>query len=210
MPISSPSLFFNITGSISENSIVYAGDAPFSKTIISSCDHGDSCSLCTISMSNHLGTHIDFPAHFIPGGKTSSDFELSYFIGRALVIEIPDHISIISAEHIPDNLSDSDFVFFKTRNSDLTHYTEHYVAPNSSAALALKNKKIKIVGIDYLSIDLFNNQTFPVHQILLGAEILILENLNLKNVPAGVYQARIYPLQVQDIDGVPVTVSLEQ
>ena len=171
MPPLKPSLFFNITRPISEHSIIYPGDTPFSRTIMSSCARGDSCSLCTISMSNHLGTHIDFPSHFISDGKTSSDFELSYFIGRALVIEIPDKISIISSEHIPENLSDSDFVFFKTRNSDLTHYTEHYVALDSSAALLLKNKKIKIAGIDYLNIDLFNDQTFPVHQILLGAEI---------------------------------------
>ncbi len=206
-PSKSP-LFFNITRPISENSIIYPGDAPFSRTIMSSCAHGDACSLCTISMSNHSGTHIDFPAHFIPDGKTSSDFELSYFIGCALIIEIPEQIKIISAEHIPEDFLGSDFVFFKTRNSDFTQYTEDYVALDSSAALALKNKKIKIVGIDYLSIDLFNDQTFPVHQILLGAEILIIENLILKNIPAGIYQARIYPLQVQNIDGVPVTASL--
>jgi len=210
MPPVKPFLFFNITRPISEHSIIYPGDPPFSRTIISSCAHGDSCSLCTISMSNHLGTHIDFPAHFIPDGKTSSDFELSYFIGRVLVIEIPDKISIISEEHIPEDFLDSDFVFFKTRNADLAHYTENYVALDSSAALALKNKNIKIVGIDYLSIDVFDTPSFPVHKILLGAEILIIENLNLKNVPAGIYQARIYPLQIQNIDGAPVTVSLEQ
>ncbi len=207
---SAPSLFFNITRLISENSIVYPGDTPFSREHISSCSKGDTCSVCKISMSNHLGTHMDFPSHFIPDGKTSSDFSLSDFIGPAVVIEIPDDVSIITARHIPEDLLEGDFVFFKTRNSYLTQFTENFVALDPTAATALCNKKIKIVGIDYLSVDPFHDPSFSVHQILLNREILIIENLFLKEVPPGRYHARIYPLQISHIDGVPVTVSLEK
>lgn len=201
--------FYNITKSISDKTIVYPGDPPFHREEISSCVRGDACTLCHISMSNHLGTHIDFPSHFIPGGKTSSDFVLSDFIGTAIVIELPTELSVISEKDIPDDLVEGDFAFFKTRNSDLLGYSEDYVALDESAAIALLSKKIKMVGIDYLSIDRASDSSFSVHKTLLQADILIVENLALKDVPAGRYHARIYPLQIESIDGAPVTASLE-
>jgi arylformamidase len=77
------------------------------------------------------------------------------------------------------------------------------------SAQALKDRQVKIVGIDYLSVDTADSTEFPIHHILLGADILIIENLKLKEVPPGRYQARIYPLQIAGIDGAPVTASLE-
>lgn len=203
--------FKNITKQISQDMVCYPGDPSFMKDILSSCSKGDSYSLCHIHIGNHIGTHIDFPAHFFSEGKTSSDYKLEDLIGNAVVIEIADHVKTISSHHIPNDLPiENDFVFFKTHNSHLTTYSEDYVALDESAAMTLRDRKVKLVGIDYLSVDRYENKSFPVHKILLQAGILIVENLELKDVSPGRYQTRIYPLQIKDIDGVPVTATLER
>jgi arylformamidase len=160
-------------------------------------------------MSNHAGTHIDYPAHFIAGGKTSDHFPLSYLRGTCIVTEVPEGIKLITLDHVPPDITEGDIVFFKTTNSNLTKYSPEYVTLAIETAEALKDNRVKIVGIDYLSVDTADSSEFPIHHILLGAEILIVENLKLKEVPPGRYHARIYPLQLAGIDGAPATVSLE-
>ena len=88
MPSSTPPLFYDVTKLIHDEMLAYPGDPAFSKESICNLETGDVCNLLHIHMSNHAGTHIDFPAHFIRDGKTSADFTLSYLMGRCLVIEI--------------------------------------------------------------------------------------------------------------------------
>jgi arylformamidase len=179
--------------------------------VIYSLDQGHACNLLRIHMSNHAGTHIDFPAHFIPGGKTSDAFELSHLMGRCLVIAIDADAPLVLPSHLLDHaIQANDIIFFKTANAALTEYTETYTAISLPAAQYLRDKKVKIVGIDYLSVDRHGDQGFPVHHELLAHDILIVENLDLKNVPTGCYDAKIYPLKMQGVDGAPVRVSLER
>jgi arylformamidase len=81
---------------------------------------------------------------------------------------------------------------------------EGYTVLNPDAAEFLVSKKIKTIGIDYISIDEHNSPTFPVHKILLGAGVTILEGLVLDNVPEGEYVISALPLKFKNGDGSPI------
>lgn len=204
-------LFYDVTRVISSRTPVYPGDPAFGQEILSSVDAGECCTLSKISMSNHLGTHIDFPAHVIKNGKTRSDYTLEDLMGRCAVVEIALSVSVIEPQHFASCMIHAgDIVFFKTRHSfEAEVYHPNYTVLSPEAAQQLKALGVKIVGMDGMSVDVADSHELSVHHLLLEADILIVENLMLKDVPAGVWYARINPLPIVGIDGVQVVVSLE-
>ncbi len=105
----------------------------------------------------------------------------------------------VEPEHL-ENLGDAERVLFKTRNSQFwndpgkgfrTDFT--YISPEAAQFLVEKN--IKLVGIDYLSVEKFSSTDFQTHKTLLEKEIIIIEGLDLREVPAGVYELICLPLK---------------
>lgn len=209
-----PSAIYDLTLPITSKTRIFPGDPEFKTEAVESLEKGSTYNLCVMHMGNHMGTHIDFPAHVIRGGKTSSDFPVQSLIGPGIVIEVAAEETKkeleISREFIrSQKILKNDFVFFKTTNSELSskEFTKNFVHLSVSAADELINKNVKIVGIDYLSVDGLHDEKLSVHHKLLSKDILIVENLNLKNVPNGRFrEIAIAPLNVPDMDGLPVRV----
>ena len=205
--------FIDLTTPIIESTTVYPGDSQFSKDLVYSIKKGHEVDLHTIALSNHMGTHIDYPAHLIKDGKTSSDYPINFHIGEMRVIAVPDDMDSIDAEFIENIFKDipislGSIIFFKTGNSKLSKtgaFNEHYVFITPEGANVLVKKQIKIIGIDYLSVDKYQSD-LPVHKILLENDLLIVENLDLSRVEAGQYQVFISPLNIPNMDGLPVRV----
>ncbi len=211
---SATSGYYDLSTPVTANTVVYPGDPQFCVEAISSLDNGAPVHLCHMHLSNHCGTHIDFPAHIIRGGKTSSDYALDDLIGTGLVIEVPVTEASISADFIrsQNSISRHDFVLFKTANSNLSKqdkFVENYVYIEEDAARELIKKEVKIVGIDYISVDSFSAESLSVHQALLSNNILIVESLELSKIPAGRYKIYIMPNNIPDMDGLPVRVIAE-
>ena len=206
--------YTDITATLSPETVVYPGDPQL--IIEPICHVGqDSCfGLTKISMSNHIGTHIDFPAHIAKGAKTSSDYSISDLIGEGIIIEIPPEAQCITREHISSQKIDKNsFVFFKTsssKKSKNTTFNGDYVYIDPEAAEALLKLNVKIVGIDSISVDSLKNESLPVHQLLLKNEILIVENLNLTNIYPGKCIVHISPLNIPGMDGLPARVVIER
>jgi arylformamidase len=162
-------------------------------------------------LGNHTGTHIDFPAHVIHGGKTSSDFPVHSLIGPGLIIEVPDQEKSITKAFVKSqtSISPNDFVFFKTANSKISKqaaFTEKYVYIEPDAAEELMLMGVKIVGIDYISVDSYEAENLPVHHTFLSNDILIVEGLELNDVPIGRCEIYILPNNIPGMDGLPVRV----
>ena len=157
-----------------------------------------------------MGTHIDFPAHVIKGGKTSSDFTIDKLIGSGLIIEVPDIEESITSKFIEAQpILSNDFVFFKTANSKLSKnekITDKYVYIEPAAAEELLKKGVKIVGIDYISVDKYEYEHLPVHKSLLSNDVLIVEGLELNNAPVGRCKIFIMPININEMDGLPARV----
>lgn len=202
--------YYDLTTLISIKTVVYPGDARFECETVCDLGFGAGAHLCQLHLGNHTGTHIDFPSHVIKNGKNSSDFPIQHLIGAGLIVEVPEGFKSINREFVSAlNILPGDIVFFKTANAQLPkqgEYVENYVYLEPEAAHALVEKQVKIVGIDYLSVDAYYADNLPVHYILLSHNILIVENLDLQNAPIGRCEIFILPLNIANIDGAPVRV----
>ncbi len=168
---------------------------------------GDSHSLSRIVMGSHAGTHIDAPAHFLKEGASIDQMPLDITVGPARVLEIKDNCSIRPEELLPQRVRAGERILFKTLNSkDVWHtdsFIEDYVFLTPEAARFLVERKVKMVGTDYLSIGAFKGDGGEVHQILLGAGVWIVEGLDLSQVRPGRYELVCLPLRLGKADGAP-------
>ena len=177
---------------------------------------GDTSNVSTITFGDHTGTHVDPPIHFLEGGKTVDELPLDALLGPCRVLGY-DSEGNISAEwleraRVP---ADATRLLFKTRNSELWrdplhHYTRDIVAVNASAAQWCVARGVRLVGIDYLTIEPQGPEKagYPTHKTLLGAGVVIVEGLDLRGIAPGAYELVCAPLKIENGDGAPARVFL--
>jgi len=192
---------------------VWPGDPPvqLSKKSHVSRDKTHTVRLTAIEMGSHTGTHMDAPFHMIDGGKRLGDFPLDTLIGKVTVFEIPSARSVGRAQLEGFEWTGIARVLLKTENSKHWNdgkFYEEFVYLEPDGAQFLVERGVRLVGIDYLSIDKFRSESHPSHFVLLKKDILIIEGLNLNAVPQGNYTIFALPLNLQDADGAPTRVVL--
>lgn len=190
------------------------GDPRFRSRMVNSLEKGDPYSLYRFAIGNHAGTHVDAPAHFIPNGPSVSDLSLEVMNGRVRVIEI-HHKEKVDLPELRQLVVVDDFrVIFKTRNSltwrSYKKFRKDYVYLTDEAAKFLVEDGIKLVGFDYLSVDRYGDEQFPVHKTLLQNGVVIVEGLNLAEVEEGEYEMSCLPLLLSGMDGAPARVVLKK
>jgi len=208
------SSYVDLTAAITPDTVVFPGDPIFSTKQICSISDESFFNLSEMCFGNHTGTHIDFPAHVKKGGKVSNDYSIGELIGDGLIVDVPENMDSISRSLIMSQpILKNDFVFFKTRNSSLSkqgEFIEKFVYIEPDAARALLEKKVKIVGMDYISVDDFSSEELPVHNILLSNDVLIVENVELKGVAPGRGKFFVMPLNIPGMDGLPARVVMSR
>ena len=204
---------YDVTMPLSASLPCYPGDPSVEVVPVAQLAQGDTANVSRVTLSSHSGTHFDAPRHFFEYGATIDALDPDLLVGsaRVCVVTGPGHIT---ADDLRDlHLDGVRRVLFKTRNSALwgtPGFQSDYVALTASAAHLLRELGVRLVGIDYLSVDAFAAQDFPVHRILLGAGILILEGLDFRAVSPGVYELMALPLLLQGGDGAPARVLLRR
>ena len=202
--------YYDVTIPISMDTPVWEGDKSVIISRESLISEGADYNVSHLELGAHTGTHVDAPYHVFGSGKTLDQIPLEHFIGKAQVLEIPDHVDRITGK-ILNNFNIEKGIhalLFKTSNSKLwkkepCRFQKDYVALDASAAEQLVLKGIKLTGIDWFSISPMDDLVTP-HKILLGASILIVENLDLSDVAQGIYTLYCLPLKVVGTDGAPV------
>ena len=205
---------YDITVPISNDLPVYPGDPPIQISRVMSLEKGDIARVSHLSFSTHIGTHIDPPYHFLKDGITSDQLPLDVFIGKARVIDVGEE-NVIDASLLSNyDLKRVTRLLFKTRNSrfwrESNQFREDFVYLETDGAELLVQSGIKLVGIDYLSIEKFNFDKPTTHWTLLGAGIVIVEGLDLTEVSPGDYELLCLPLKIKDGDGGPARVVLRE
>jgi arylformamidase len=191
----------------------YPGDTPFTIEAVKRIAHGDTSNVSTLHMSAHSGTHVDAPRHYFDEAPGADALPLELMLGRARVVEINSRSGIGAAELADLDLSDDIRILFKTSNSRLwasPEFNRNYVGVTASGAEHLIAHGIKVVGVDYLSVEEFKQPGAPAHHVLLGAGAIIIEGLNLRDVEPGVYDMLCLPLRVVGADGAPARVLLRR
>jgi arylformamidase len=172
-------------------------------------EKGDKVTMSRIEMASHDGTHIDAPFHFIPGGMTIDNMPIETTVGPARVIEIKDEKQITVAELEPYDIKEGERILFKTKNSPRAYaeqrYTGDLVTISLEAARYLVSKKIRLFGMDYLTIADVNSSELinDVHKTFLSNGIFILEALNLDGVAPGDYDLICLPIRLEKGDAGP-------
>ena len=192
--------FHDISVALSTSTPTYPGDPGIEVRAWASLEKGDAANVSLLHFGAHSGTHVDAPAHFIDQASRVDAMPLESLIGEAIVVEVPESQKSIDETFIDSNVPhDTRRVLFKTRNSALwtvNSFESDYVFLEPEAAHRLIAKGIKLVGIDYLSIEKFKTESHPTHIALLTEGIVILEGLNLANVEPGTYELICLPLKI--------------
>lgn len=206
---------YDITVPFSTELPVYPGDPAVQITQVASLAAGDICTVSHLSFGSHTGTHVDPPAHFIAGAATLDELSLEVLIGPARVVDVGEISAIDVATIDGANLAGVERVLFKTRNSRLwqagaREFEKGFVYLETTAAERLVELGVKLVGIDYLSIEKFNFEQPTTHYALLGNNVVIVEGLNLTDVAAGEYELICLPMKIKNGDGGPARVVLRE
>ncbi len=189
----------------------------------------DYCHVDVVTLGSHTGTHIDAPFHFLKKGKKIDELPVQRFVGDGVLINVSVKADrgLIEPEDVEpyeDEIAQGDFVIFRTGRDKYFGTPRYYLHPYLSVAGARRLLKmgVSLVGVDALNVDPTYYQNtdsdqpardlpdeaqygYPVHDILLGNDILIVENLcNLDKIKAvkGVYS--FLPLKLKDSDGSPI------
>ena len=205
---------YDITAPLSPSLPVYPGDPEVTITPIAQLQWGDAANVSRLVLSSHTGTHLDAPRHFFEAGVAIDGLDLRLLMGPARVCAFPQATTHLTADDLrPLELAGVQRLLLQTPNAALwekTGFQANYIALTESAAHLLVEVGVRLVGIDYLSVDAFERQDFPVHRTLLGAEVLILEGLDLRTVPPGDYELLALPLRLAHGDGAPARAILRR
>ena len=198
----------DITVGISNNMLVWPGDKPAKIGWESRIVDGAISNVSSIQIGAHVGTHIDMPLHFFEGAASMDDLDLTWLIGPAIVVEVPDEKTSIDAEFLDSlGLKDVTSLLFKTSSSKLWDdplqpFFTDYIALEPDAAQWLVDHDCRLVGIDYLSIAPYDDSIAP-HEILLSNNVIILEMLDLRKTKPGDYQLICLPLKLESREAAP-------
>ena len=195
---------YDITVPIISTMPVYEGDPGVKIEAWSAFAKGDSSNVSMLNFGAHTGTHVDAPAHFIEGARKIDALPLEVLIGRARVIRVPDDMNEITPEFLERcDLSGTERLIFHTRNSQFWSegFRKDFTHLLPEAAQYLVDRGVKLVGTDYLSIEKFHSGHHKTHLTLLSNNVVIVEGLNLSDVPDGDYELICLPLKIAEGSG---------
>jgi arylformamidase len=193
---------------------VWPGDPPVAIEQLSSIAAGDAANVSRLHLGSHTGTHVDAPHHFVKKGQTVDNLPLDLLVGPAIVVEVdpPEGNTIgvweLAGLNLPKNTTR---LLLKTRNSHLwedriQEFERDFVHLAPRTAEWLVGRGVRLVGVDYLSVEAYGTDDHRVHHALLGAGVIIVEGLDLSRVPPGPCHLICLPLKIKDGDGAPARV----
>lgn len=190
----------------------YPKNPPFELQPVQRIADGGSSNVSRLVMSAHTGTHVDAPFHFFDDGIGVDQLALELLIGRVRVVEINRRGGITAEDLEEAGLREDLRVLFKTPNSALWNtdaFHEDYTGITEAGAQYLVDQGVKVVGVDYLSVEQFKKPGAPAHRTLLSNGVIIIEGLNLAEAEPGMYEMYCLPLRVVGGDGAPARVILK-
>jgi len=203
----------DITVPLREGMVRWPESAPFSHSWTSRIKWGNGVNVSMISSDLHAGTHVDAPLHFIEGGASVDALDLKVLCGEVQVVELPGVVAVtedlLEAAGIR---SESERLLLKTGNSSFwknDNFRPDFAALTKDAAQFLVRRGIRLVGVDYLSIQRYNDPP-DVHRMLLSNGVVLVEGLDLSLVTSGLYELICLPLRIAGAEGAPARAILRE
>ena len=203
---------YDISLTLSPQSVRWVTSQPMELIARKRMSRGDTNNSSSINASAHAGTHVDAPFHFVADGMTIEAIPLQTFIGPARVCAVHAGTHVTAAEVAKAGIQGDTRVLFKTRNSLLLKkgvYDATFSPFSVDAAEMLVKLGVKLVGLDYLSAAGANEQV-PVHRAFLDHGVILLEGVDLSEVPPGCYELFCPPVKLAGSDGAPCRAVLRE
>jgi arylformamidase len=198
---------YDVSLPLTNGGVIYPGNPEIRIEPQQEMAKGGSSNVSLLSFGSHTATHVDAPKHMIQGGEGVDRLPLDALLGSALLIELGDDVLAVTEASLRQHaVAGEERVLLKTRNSRFIrdrqfHADYTYLAPDGAAYLA--SLGVRLVGIDYLSIEQFHSGHHRTHKTLLERGIVIVEGLDLSEPAAGRYELYCLPLRIMDLDGAP-------
>lgn len=206
--------WIDISVPVREGMPLWPGDPGLSFERVMDQNNGDVCTLTRAGMSAHTGTHMDAPLHFVGNSATIDQMPIDATVGPARVIRIQDGTAIHRAELEPHAIQPGERILFRTANSDLDWgnlpFNEDFIFIARDAAEYLADCGVRSVGVDYLSVGGFSQDSVETHLALLGKGIWVMEGLVLGCVEPGAYDLVCLPLKWVGAEGAPARAILRR
>ncbi len=189
---------------------LWPGSTPLEMTRTLDRERGDEATDTTIRMSVHTGTHIDAPAHTIAGAPTTEQLALDTFVGACFVADLRGRASIDAADLESAGVpAGTTRLLLRTDNGGRwgPDFDPAFVALTPAASQWVVDRGMRLIGVDYLSVQAYGGPR-AVHDILLGARVVIVEGLDLRHVEAGDYDVVCLPIALHGCEGAPARVIL--
>ena len=201
---------------------LYGGEKGVEIKPLNQISKGDTANTKSIQLHNHSGTHIDFPNHFIAKGKTSADYDASFWLFRAPYLyertASPSEIIDLTQEELNTIPSETDFLIIKTGFGEYRGQEKYWkfnpgLSPESAEVLKQQLPNLRVVGMDFISLTSFQNRPLGrvAHRAFLGGDrpLLLVEDMDLSRLDAHPKKMICTPLMIEKLDGCPVTVIAE-
>jgi arylformamidase len=196
---------YDITIPISPALAVWPGDTLYEFALGMAIPNGHSVNVGAVTMSVHTGTHVDAPFHFEDEAAGIDALSLEPYIGPAVVLDAAGQERIGPAVFAHVDFAKTPRVLLKTGTwLDHGSFPESVPTLTEEATVFLAEHGTLLFGIDVPSVDAIDSKTLPIHHALNTANIRILESVNLRDVPQGVYDLIALPLPFAGADGSPV------
>lgn len=201
----------DITRTLTAGVAVWPGDTPYDLQPKLQLAEGDSVNLTSLKLSAHTGTHIDAPYHFTQEGAAVEALRLDIYWGPAQVVTVsrpggPLH----PRDFAPYDLTLAPRLLVHSSASELDQslFPREFVYPSPALAEHLAQAGIILFGSDAPSMDAEESKTLEGHHALHAHGVAILEWLDLRRAPDGLYELVALPLKIAGGDGSPVRAAL--
>ncbi|HOF63783.1 MAG TPA: arylformamidase [Dermatophilaceae bacterium] len=201
---------WDIAPTVSPDAPIFPGDEPYAVRETAALGPGCPVNLTALTLSPHIGAHVDAPFHFSADGADVASLPLEPFLGVCrvvhLIADVPDRL--VTPADLEAALGDVSGIpariLVRTRHEALTVWRNDFAAFDAEAIRWLAARGVTLVGIDTPSVDPAESKDLPAHQALRETGIVNLENLVLDAVPAGDYELIALPLKLAGACASPV------
>jgi arylformamidase len=201
----------DITPRITPRLSVWPGDTPPSREVLLDLERGDSVTLSTLRATVHLGAHADAPSHYGKGAPAIDVRPLDLYLGPCRVVRVAAAPGArIGPEAVPPDLDVPRVLFATGTFPDPEAFRTDFAALAPELVDALRDRGVRLVGVDTPSVDPFASKDLAAHRRFLVHDMAILEGLALDGVPEGVYELIALPLRLAGFDASPVRAVLRQ
>lgn len=209
------SRLIDVSLGISAEMLTWPGDPAADVVRRKQIEKGDSSNVSELRIGTHTGTHVDPPVHFIQGREGIDRVPLDQLCGDAFVAHLPDASGPIGAQELEALAlpKDTTRLLLKTSNSNLWNqkkptFPDRYACLSVEAAEWVVQRGIRVVGVDFLSVEEKGAEGHPVHKTLLSNGVAIIEGLDLREAPSGPCTLLCFPLKVLNGDGGPARAAI--